>query len=165
MEQNGQLSYFLFTFLPWDAPLGRRRLRGCSLLAQTLFPILPRLRFEKVIPESGSKAGRNPFRHFALRNATAPFCRLAATSSPGRGKSFHSGGGFGKGGKFTAYRLTSSAVGRCGRNLLVLPRARPSGELSPQATERVLPLHHSGIHTDTPCPLCRAVFLCYNDFI
>ena len=47
-----------------------------------------------------TKAGRNPFRHFALRNTTAPFCRLAATSSPGRGKSFHSGGGFGKGVKF-----------------------------------------------------------------
>ena len=40
--------------------------------------------------------GTNPFRHFALRNATSPFCRLAATSSPGRGKSFHSGGGLGK---------------------------------------------------------------------
>ena len=37
------------------------------------------------------------------------------------------------------YRLASSAVDRCGRNLLVLPRARPSGELSPQATERVRP--------------------------
>ena len=37
------------------------------------------------------------------------------------------------------YRLASSAVGRCGRNLLVLPRALPSGELSPQATERVCP--------------------------
>ena len=59
--------------------------------------------------------------------------------SPGRGKSFHSGGGFGRGEKFTVYRLISSAVDRCGRNLLVLPRALPSGELSPQATERVRP--------------------------
>ena len=32
-------------------------------LAQTLFPILPLLRFEKVLTESGSKARRNPLRH------------------------------------------------------------------------------------------------------
>ena len=37
------------------------------------------------------RPGSNPFRHFALRNATSP-----------------EGGGFGKGVKFTAYRLTSS---------------------------------------------------------
>ncbi len=41
----------------------------------------------------GVRPGRNPYRHFALRNATSP-----------------EGGGFGKDGKFTAYRLSSSAV-------------------------------------------------------
>ena len=41
MEQSGQLSYFLFTFLPWDAPLGRRRLRGCSLWHRRFFRFCP----------------------------------------------------------------------------------------------------------------------------
>ena len=51
--------------------------------------------------------GTNPFRHFALRNATAPFCRLSATSSPGRGKSFHSGGALGKKGRSRPHRSTA----------------------------------------------------------
>ena len=56
--------------------------------------------------------GTNPFRHFALRNASSPFCRLAATSSPGRGKSFHSGGGLGKEGRFRPHRSTAEEVNR-----------------------------------------------------
>ena len=41
MEQSGQLFAFLFTFLPWDAPLGRRRLRGCSLWHRRFFRFCP----------------------------------------------------------------------------------------------------------------------------
>ena len=58
--------------------------------AQTLFPILPRLRLGKMLTESSCKAGFNPLRH-----------GFAVPPLP-------KGRGFGKGEKFTAYRLTSS---------------------------------------------------------
>ena len=57
------------------------------------------------------------------------------------------GRGFGKDGKFTDYRLTSSAVDRCGRDLPSLPRALPFGRAVERSeTERVRsgsnPLRH-----------------------
>ena len=65
-----------------------------------------RSRGKSCVVERGAP-GMDPFRHFTLRNATAPFCRLAATSSPGRGKSFHSGGALGKGRTSLVRRLTA----------------------------------------------------------
>ncbi len=53
------------------------------------------------------------------------------------------------------YRLASSAVGRCGRNLLVLPRARPSGELSSAARLRGFVPKATLSVTASPCHLSR----------
>ena len=69
--------------------------------------------------------GKNPFRHFALRNASSPFCRLAATSSPGRGKSFHSGGGLGKEGRSRPHPSTA------GRSLPLSCKLFASAKASP----------------------------------
>ena len=69
----------------------------------------------------------NPFRHFALRNASSPFCRLAATSSPGRGKSFHSGGGLGKEGKFRPHSLTAGRNQPITGKLSALAKGSPLG--------------------------------------
>ena len=52
----------------------------------------------------------------AYGDSCSPFCRLSATSSPGRGKSFHSGRALGKEGKSRPYRSTSR------RNQLVSPQ-------------------------------------------
>ena len=43
----------------------------------------------------------------ACGDSCSPFCRLSATSSPGRGKSFHSGRALGKEGKFRPHRSTA----------------------------------------------------------
>ena len=84
-------------------------------------------------------SGKNPFRHFALRNATAPFCRLAATSSPGRGKSFHSGGGLGKEGRFRPHRSTAGRSLPLSYKLYALAKASPFRERwhGEAVTERV----------------------------
>ena len=42
--------------------------------------------------------------------ASSPFCRLPATSSPGRGKSFHSGRALGKEGNSRPYRSTTRRI-------------------------------------------------------
>ena len=85
--------------------------------------------------------GTNPFRHFALRNATSPFCRLAATSSPGRGKSFHSGGGLGKEGKFRPHRSTVRRSQPISAKLYAPAKASPFRERwhGEAVTERVAP--------------------------
>ena len=68
--------------------------------------------------------GTNPLRHFALRNASSPFCRLAATSSPGRGKSFE-GRALGKEGKFRPHRPTAR------RSQLISAKLSASAKASP----------------------------------
>ena len=55
----------------------------------------------------------------------SPFCRLVATSSPGRGKSFHSGGGLGKEGRFRPHSLTA------GRSLPLSCKLFASAKASP----------------------------------
>ena len=89
----------------------------------------------------------NPFRHFALRNASSPFCRLAATSSPGRGKSFHSGGGLGKEGKFRPHSLTAGRNQPITGKLSALAKGSPFGRAGERSEpERVRadsdPLRH-----------------------
>ena len=58
----------------------------------------------------GCLSGRTP--SVAYGDSCSPFCRLPATSSPGRGKSFHSGGGLGKKGEFRPHRSTAEEVNR-----------------------------------------------------
>ena len=43
----------------------------------------------------------------AYGDSCSPFCRLSATSSPGRGKSFHSGRALGRTGRFRPHRSTA----------------------------------------------------------
>ena len=70
MEQSGQLSYFLFTFLPWDAPLGRRRLRGCSLWHRRFFRFCPGSDLEST-HQKRQQGGEKPSPS-RLRRATSP---------------------------------------------------------------------------------------------
>ena len=70
MEQSGQLSYFLFTFLPWDAPLGRRRLRGCSLWHRRFFRFCPGSDLESA-HQKRQQGGEKPSPS-RLRRATSP---------------------------------------------------------------------------------------------
>ena len=70
MEQSGQLSYFLFTFLPWDAPLGRRRLRGCPLLHRRFFRFCPGSDLEST-HQKRQQGGEKPSPS-RLRRATSP---------------------------------------------------------------------------------------------
>ena len=70
MEQSGQLSYFLFTFLPWDAPLGRRRLRGCSLWHRRFFRFCPASDLESA-HQKRQQGGEKPSPS-RLRRATSP---------------------------------------------------------------------------------------------
>ena len=86
-----------------------------------------RSRGKSCVVERGAP-GMDPFRHFTLRNATAPFCRLAATSSPGRGKSFHSGGGLGKEGRFRPHRSTAGRSLPLSRKLFASAKASPFRE-------------------------------------
>ena len=72
--------------------------------------------------------GKNPFRHFALRNASSPFCRLAATSSPGWGKSFHSGGGLGKEGRSRPHSSTAGRSQPISGKLSAFAKASPFRE-------------------------------------
>ena len=97
-----------------------------------------RSRGKSCVVERGAP-GMDPFRHFTLRNATAPFCRLAATSSPGRGKSFHSGGGLGKEGRFRPHRSTAGRSLPLSRKLFASAKASPFRESwhGEAVTERV----------------------------
>ncbi len=61
----------------------------------------------------------------ACGDSCSPFCRLSATSSPGRGKSFHSGRALGKEGKFRPHRSTA------GRSLLLSCKLYASAKASP----------------------------------
>ena len=106
--------------------------------------------------------GKNPFRHFALRNASSPFCRLAATSSPGRGKSFEGkplvkrsgkplpaapigaatspeGGGLGREGRFRPHQSTARRSQPIAGKLSALAKASPFRERwhGEAVTERV----------------------------
>ena len=83
--------------------------------------------------------GKNPFRHFALRNASSPFCRLAATSSPGWGKSFHSGGGLGKEGRSRPHSSTAGRSQPISGKLSAFAKASPFRERwhGEAVTERV----------------------------
>ena len=58
----------------------------------------------------GVSSGTNPLSLAAL-DSCSPFCRLPATSSPGRGKSFE-GRALGRTGKFRPHRLTAEEVNR-----------------------------------------------------
>ena len=103
----------------------------------------------------GEGGGTNPFRHFALRNATAPFCRLAATSSPGRGKSFHSGGALGKKGRSRPHRSTAGRSLPLSGKLYALAKASPFRERwhGKAVTERVVsgtnPFRHFALRNAT----------------
>ena len=61
----------------------------------------------------------------ACGDSCSPFCRLSATSSPGRGKSFHSGRALGRTGRFRPHRSTA------GRSLLLSCKLYASAKASP----------------------------------
>ena len=61
---------FLFTFLPWDAPLGRRRLRGCSLWHRRFFRFCPGSDLENA-HQKRQQGGEKPSPS-RLRRATSP---------------------------------------------------------------------------------------------
>ena len=76
----------------------------------------------------------------ACGDSCSPFCRLAATSSPGRGKSFHSGGGLGKEGRFRPHRSTAGRSQPLSGKLSALAKASPFRERwhGKAVTERVV---------------------------
>ena len=102
--------------------------------------------------------GTNPFRHFALRNASPPFCRLAATSSPGRGKSFHSGGGLGKEGRSPPHSSTARRSQLISAKLFAPAKASPFRERwhGEAVTERVAYRTHT--RKNSPRRLRREFF-------
>jgi len=67
--------------------------------------------------------GRTP--SVACDASCSPFCRLSATSSPGRGKFFHSGGGLGKEGRSRPHSSTA------GRSLPLSCKLYASAKASP----------------------------------
>jgi len=58
----------------------------------------------------------------------SPFCRLVATSSPSRGKSFHSGDALGKEGRFRPYSSTAERIQLLSCKLFALAKASPFRE-------------------------------------
>ena len=60
--------------------------------------------------------------------ASSPFCRLAATSSPGRGKSFHSGGALGKEGNSRPHSSTARRSQLISTKLFASAKASPFRE-------------------------------------
>ena len=72
--------------------------------------------------------------------ASSPFCRLSATSSPGRGKSFHSGGGLGKEGRSRPHRSTAGRRQPISGKLFASAKASPFRERwhGEAVTERVV---------------------------
>ena len=75
----------------------------------------------------------------ACGDSCSPFCRLAATSSPGRGKSFHSGGALGKEGKFRPHPSTAGRSQPLNCKLYASAKASPFRERwhGEAVTERV----------------------------
>ena len=92
---------------------------------------------------SQSPAGRGwlPGRTLSVAcgDSCSPFCRLAATSSPGRGKSFHSGGALGKEGKFRPHPSTAGRSQPLNCKLYASAKASPFRERwhGEAVTERV----------------------------
>ena len=72
-------------------------------------------------------SGTNPLSLAAL-DSCSPFCRLAATSSPGRGKSFHSGGALGKEGRSRPHSLTAGKSQPLSGKLYAPAKASPFRE-------------------------------------
>ena len=135
MEQSGQLSYFLFTFLPWDAPLGRRRLRGCSLWHRRFFRFCPGSDLESA-HQKRQQGGEKPSPS-RLRRATSP---ERERLWQGR-KVYRLSADF-----FLPLTNEDETCPLCqGLSLRESCRRRrlrgfvPKASLSPQATERVLP--------------------------
>ena len=82
----------------------------------------------------------------ACGDSCSPFCRLSATSSPGRGKSFHSGRALGRTGRFRPHRSTAGRRQPISGKLSVLAKASPFRERwhGEAVTERVLCLSAVG---------------------
>ena len=64
----------------------------------------------------------------AYGDSCSPFCRLSATSSPGRGKSFHSGRALGRTGRFRPHRSTAGRSLPLNCKLFALAKASPFRE-------------------------------------
>ena len=97
---------------------GQKASEGMFSFAQTLVPILPRLRFGKRSPKAAARRGET-------LSVTASPCHLSRKGEAlAEAKSF----------ALTSWLLL--AVDWWGRNLPFLPRARPSGELSSAARLR-----------------------------
>ena len=79
-------------------------------------------------------SGANPFRHFALRNATSPFCPWRERVLPGRtlsvayGDSSPEGGALGKTGRFRPYRSTAGRSQPISGKLSAFAKASPFRE-------------------------------------
>ena len=97
----------------------------------------------KVVPDGGRvflrrvDSGRTL--SVAYGDSCSPFCRLSATSSPGRGKSFHSGRALGRTGRFRPHRSTAGRRQPISGKLSVLAKASPFRERwhGEAVTERV----------------------------
>ena len=95
---------------PHRSTAGRSQPLNCKLYASAKASPFRERWHGKAVTERVA-FGKNPLSLAAL-DSCSPFCRLAATSSPGRGKSFHSGGGLGKEGKFRPHPSTAEEVSR-----------------------------------------------------
>ena len=75
----------------------------------------------------------------ACGDSCSPFCRLSATSSPGRGKSFHSGRALGRTGRFRPHRSTAGRSLPLSCKLYAFAKASPFRERwhGEAVTERV----------------------------
>ena len=114
---------------------------SCKLSAPAkASPFRERWHGEAVTERVGSI--EDPSQSPALDSAP-PFCRLAATSSPGRGKSFHSGRALGKTGRPRPHYLTTKRSLPLSCKLFALAKASPFRERwhGIAVTERVAPHH------------------------
>ena len=92
MEQSGQLSYFFIYVSAVGRSAGQKASEGMFSSGTDAFSDFAPAPIWKALTKSGSKAGRNPLRH-----------GFAVPPLP-------KGRGFGKGEKFSGYRLISSPV-------------------------------------------------------
>ena len=94
----------------------------------------------------------------AYGDSCSPFCRLSATSSPGRGKSFHSGRALGRTGRFRPHRSTAGRSLPLSCKLYAPAKASPFRERwhGEAVTERVASgTTLSVAYGDSCSPFCR----------
>ena len=124
-------------FRPYSSTAERIQLLSCKLSAfAKASPFRERWHGEAVTERVSS--GTNPLSLAAL-DSSFPFLSPAATSSPSRGKSFHSGDALGKEGRFRPYSSTAERIQLLSCKLFALAKASPFWERwhGEAVTERV----------------------------